>query len=99
MNLPGAIVDLPTLTEQDENDLVEFGIKYGVDFIAGWVLGMYWAKFKVACVTRFAALLLVLTLWGLDWICRPVLCLWRQLAETSFQSTIGIDHSDFQPDI
>jgi pyruvate kinase len=27
MNLPGAIVDLPTLTEKDENDLVEFGIK------------------------------------------------------------------------
>lgn len=34
MNLPGAIVDLPTLTEKDENDLVEFGIKQNVDFIA-----------------------------------------------------------------
>jgi pyruvate kinase len=34
MNLPGAIVDLPTLTEQDENDILEFGIKQGVDFIA-----------------------------------------------------------------
>ena len=34
MNLPGAIVNLPTLTEQDENDLVEFGIKFEVDFIA-----------------------------------------------------------------
>ena len=34
MNLPGAIVDLPTLTEKDEIDLVEFGIKQGVDMIA-----------------------------------------------------------------
>jgi pyruvate kinase len=34
MNLPGAIVDLPTLTEKDEDDLVEFGIKNNVDFIA-----------------------------------------------------------------
>ena len=34
MNLPGAIVDLPTLTEQDEKDLVQFGIKWNVDFIA-----------------------------------------------------------------
>ena len=34
MNLPGAIVDLPTLTEKDEDDLVEFGIKNNVDLIA-----------------------------------------------------------------
>lgn len=34
MNLPGAIVDLPTLTEQDEKDLVDFGIKWNVDFVA-----------------------------------------------------------------
>ena len=34
MNLPGAIVDLPTLTEKDEIDLVEFGIKNSVDMIA-----------------------------------------------------------------
>ena len=34
MNLPGCIVDLPTLTEKDEDDLVEFGLKYNVDFIA-----------------------------------------------------------------
>lgn len=34
MNLPGAVVDLPTLTEKDEDDLVEFGIKQGVDFVA-----------------------------------------------------------------
>ena len=34
MNLPGAIVDLPTLTEKDINDLVEFGIEQNVDMIA-----------------------------------------------------------------
>ena len=34
MNLPGAIVDLPTLTPQDEDDLVEFGLKNNVDIIA-----------------------------------------------------------------
>lgn len=34
MNLPGVIVNLPTLTEQDENDLVNFGLKEGVDMIA-----------------------------------------------------------------
>lgn len=34
MNLPGCKVDLPTITEKDENDLVEFGLKYNVDFIA-----------------------------------------------------------------
>lgn len=34
MNLPGAVVDLPTLTPKDETDLVEFGLKYNVDFIA-----------------------------------------------------------------
>lgn len=34
MNLPGAIVDLPTLTDKDEIDLLEFGLKQGVDMIA-----------------------------------------------------------------
>jgi len=34
MNLPGVIVDLPTLTEKDINDIVNFGIKNDVDFIA-----------------------------------------------------------------
>jgi pyruvate kinase len=34
MNLPGVIVDLPTLTEKDIDDIVNFGIKYNVDFIA-----------------------------------------------------------------
>jgi pyruvate kinase len=34
MNLPGCIVDLPTITEQDEDDIVEFGIKKGIDIIA-----------------------------------------------------------------
>lgn len=34
MNLPGAVVDLPTLTEKDEDDLVDFGLEHDVDFIA-----------------------------------------------------------------
>ncbi|CAE7615660.1 PYK, partial [Symbiodinium microadriaticum] len=34
MNLPGAIVDLPTLTEKDIDDIQNFGIPEGVDFIA-----------------------------------------------------------------
>lgn len=34
MNLPGAEVDLPTLTEKDEDDLVNWGVAHGVDFIA-----------------------------------------------------------------
>ncbi|CAM9988658.1 unnamed protein product [Ectocarpus sp. 12 AP-2014] len=34
MNLPGAIVDLPTLTEKDINDLQEFGLVHQVDYIA-----------------------------------------------------------------
>jgi pyruvate kinase len=34
MNLPGAVVDLPTLTERDINDLQNFGVAHQVDFIA-----------------------------------------------------------------
>jgi len=34
MNLPGAIIDLPTLTERDVDDLEEFAVKQGVDMIA-----------------------------------------------------------------
>ncbi|KAF0691782.1 Aste57867_17053 [Aphanomyces stellatus] len=34
MNLPGAKVSLPTMTERDEDDLVNFGLVQGVDFIA-----------------------------------------------------------------
>ena len=34
MNLPGVIVKLPTLTEKDEDDLVNFGLKENVDMIA-----------------------------------------------------------------
>jgi len=33
-NLPGVVVDLPTLTEKDVEDLVQFGVKHQVDFIA-----------------------------------------------------------------
>ncbi|CEG43953.1 pyruvate kinase [Plasmopara halstedii] len=34
MNLPGCKVMLPTLTEKDEDDLVNFGLMHGVDYIA-----------------------------------------------------------------
>lgn len=34
MNLPGCEVQLDTITEKDENDLVEFGLKHNVDFVA-----------------------------------------------------------------
>ncbi|KAL7493614.1 hypothetical protein ACHAWT_005204 [Skeletonema menzelii] len=34
MNLPGVVVDLPTLTEKDIDDIVNWGIKNDVDFIA-----------------------------------------------------------------
>jgi pyruvate kinase len=33
MSLPGAIIDLPTLTDKDESDLVDFGLKHSVDII------------------------------------------------------------------
>jgi pyruvate kinase len=34
MNLPGCHVTLPTLTEKDEDDIVNFGIVHGIDIIA-----------------------------------------------------------------
>ena len=34
MNLPGVVVDLPTLTEKDEDDLINWGVRHSVDFIA-----------------------------------------------------------------
>lgn len=34
MNLPGVVVDLPTFTEKDVDDIQNWGIKHGVDFIA-----------------------------------------------------------------
>jgi pyruvate kinase len=34
MNLPGCIVDLPTVTEKDAEDIVNFGLKYNIDIIA-----------------------------------------------------------------
>lgn len=34
MNLPGVVVDLPTLTEKDIDDIANFGCKNDVDFVA-----------------------------------------------------------------
>jgi pyruvate kinase len=34
MNIPNAEIKLPTLTEKDEDDLVKFGLKEGIDIVA-----------------------------------------------------------------
>jgi len=34
MNLPGCLIDIPTTTEKDRKDIVEFGLKYNIDCIA-----------------------------------------------------------------
>ena len=34
INLPGVVLDFPTLTEQDESDILDFGLKKGIDMIA-----------------------------------------------------------------
>ena len=34
INLPGCHVDLPILSEKDQNDITEFGLKHNIDMIA-----------------------------------------------------------------
>lgn len=34
MCLPGCEITLPTINEYDENDIINFGVKHKVDFIA-----------------------------------------------------------------
>ena len=34
MNLPGVQIDLPVITDKDKIDLVDFGVKHDVDFVA-----------------------------------------------------------------
>lgn len=34
MCLPGSVISLPTITEKDEVDIVDFGIKHKVNYIA-----------------------------------------------------------------
>lgn len=34
MNLPGVVVDLPTITQKDRTDLIDWGVKNKVDFVA-----------------------------------------------------------------
>jgi pyruvate kinase len=34
MNLPGCNIDLPVLTDEDEKDILDFGLKKGIDLIA-----------------------------------------------------------------
>jgi pyruvate kinase len=38
VNLPGVVVDLPTLTEKDEDDLIDWGVKNEIDFVAASAL-------------------------------------------------------------
>jgi len=33
MNLPGAMIDLPTINDRDETDITEFGLKNGIDMV------------------------------------------------------------------
>lgn len=33
LTLPGSIVDLPTINDKDEADIVEFGLKHGIDMV------------------------------------------------------------------
>jgi len=33
INLPGAIIDLPSLTDKDEDDILEFGLKQNIDMV------------------------------------------------------------------
>lgn len=34
ITLPGETLDLPSLTEKDESDILDFGLKKGIDMIA-----------------------------------------------------------------
>jgi pyruvate kinase len=34
MNLPGAVISLETLTDKDQDDILEFGLKQNIDFVA-----------------------------------------------------------------
>ena len=34
MTLPGSIIDLPTINERDEADIVEFGLKFNIDIVS-----------------------------------------------------------------
>lgn len=34
MCLPGAVITLPTIGPEDENDIINFGLKHKVDYIA-----------------------------------------------------------------
>ena len=34
MCLPGAVINLPTITKTDENDALNFGLKHRVNFMA-----------------------------------------------------------------
>jgi len=34
MNLPGCLIDIPTVTKKDEDDILEFGLKHQVNMIA-----------------------------------------------------------------
>lgn len=33
LSLPGSIIDLPTINDKDEADIIEFGLKHGIDIV------------------------------------------------------------------
>lgn len=41
MCLPGTVINLPTITKTDENDVINFALKYKVNFI-----GVSFARYK-----------------------------------------------------
>ncbi len=56
MNLPGAVVDLPTLTDKDKSDIVDFGIPQGIDFVAASFVRKVCGLSSVNCYLLAASL-------------------------------------------
>ena len=49
VNLPGVVVDLPTLTDKDKDDLVQWAIPNDIDFIAASFVRKVWAGWAMGC--------------------------------------------------
>ena len=55
VNLPGVVVDLPTLTKKDEDDLVNWGVPNDIDFIAASFVrkGLDLDNIRKVCIACF----------------------------------------------